>query len=79
MFSLEEDDGNWLFIIQKSPDCRNLVDQSCSSKQNMYNCPNLTQGNAIEGPHYSDISDDDLFGMLSSQMPNNNSSDRYVF
>ena len=77
LFSLEEDDGNDLFITQESSYDRN----------NLQNCDKYLGKDAtdFQSPcvsvidkfklQYSDISDDDFMDIPSSQIPRNDDGD----
>ena len=72
-YSLEEDDGNELFITQESWDSGDKVLKVNENDGLDYECPNLTQGCHAK---YSDISDDDDFQIPSSQIVDNNKRTR---
>ena len=70
MFSLEEDDANALFITQES---RNIVPLIPNFEENDGNVVESCSSNQAEHEvttQYSDISDDDVFQIPSSQMVN---------
>ena len=78
-FSLEDDDCSDLFITQES---RNVVPLFPNFSVNGDNSPNIEvadQGCVPHGPVYSDISDDDLSNIPSSQQVKSDKIKRLVY
>ena len=66
VFSLEEDDGNYLFITQEPSNKGNIDGNVVNYEENL---ENVMQGEANDGQKYSGISDDDFEMPCSQRTP----------
>ena len=66
-FSLEEDDGNELFITQESREIVPLIPNMDNNDENDVEFLGVSHGGESHSMHYSDISDDEMLQVPSSQ------------
>ena len=78
VYSLEDPDENSLFITQEPKQIIPFAPSFDVGHEVDFEAPKVSQNEGMGDTHYSDISDDDVFEIPSSQVPEVTRSDRCV-